>query len=156
MHMSLFQAKNLHHSFGDQALLEKANLSIDAGERVCLVGRNGSGKSTLLKIVAGSIKADDGEIVHSSELGIAELRQDVPESMPGSVYDCIARGIGRLADIFTEWHHAALESVTNPKALDRLQTMQDQIEANHAWNLESRISSTISRLESSALRSLSG
>jgi len=145
--MSLFQAKNVHHSFGDKALLEKANLSIDAGERVCLVGRNGSGKSTLLKIIAGSIKADDGEIIHSSELRIAELRQDVPETMQGSVYDCIAQGIGRLADIFTEWHHAALESVTNQEALNRLQTMQDQIEANQAWNLESRISSTISRLD---------
>jgi len=145
--MSLFQAKNLHHSFGDQALLEKANLRIDAGERVCLVGRNGSGKSTLLKIIAGSIKADGGEIIHSRELRIAELAQDVPEVMPGSVYDCIAQGIGRLADIFTEWHHAALESVTNPEALNRLQTMQDQIEANHAWNLELRISSTISRLD---------
>jgi len=145
--MSLFQGKNLHHSFGDQALLEKENLSIDAGERVCLVGRNGSGKSTLFKIIAGRIKADGGEIIHSRELRIAELAQDVPEVMPGSVYDCIAQGIGRLADIFTEWHHAALESVTNPQALNRLQTLQDQIEANHAWNLESRISSTISRLD---------
>jgi len=145
--MSLFQAKNLHHSFGDQPILDRASLRIDAGERVCLVGRNGSGKSTLLKIVAGKIRADDGEVIHSRELRIAELRQEVPETMPGSVYDCIAQGIGKLADIFTQWHHAAVESASDPKALNRLQTMQDQIEANDAWNLESRISSTISRLD---------
>ena len=145
--MSLLQAKNLYHSFGDQPILDRASLRIDAGERVCLVGRNGSGKSTLLKIVAGKIRADDGEVIHSSELRIAELRQEVPETMPGSVYDCIAQGIGRLADILTRWHHAAVESASDPKALSRLQTMQDQIEANDAWNLESRISSTISRLD---------
>ena len=144
--MSLLQAKNLHHSFGDQPLLDKVSLTFEAGERVCLVGRNGSGKSTLLKIIAGSIKADDGDITHSTELRIAELRQDVPQEFPGSVYDCVALGIGALAGVITNWHHAAVEAATDPKALDRMQTYQDQIEAQDAWNFETRISSTISRL----------
>jgi len=148
--MSLLQAKNLHHSYGDHALLDGVNLTLEAGERVCLVGRNGSGKSTLLKIIAGRIKVDDGDIIHGSELRIAELSQEVPQGFPGSVYDCIAQGIGELASIITAWHHAALESVSNPQALDRMQGYQDQIEANAAWNFETRISSTISRLSLSA------
>jgi len=148
--MSLLQAKNLHHSYGDHALLNGVNLTLDAGERVCLVGRNGSGKSTLLKIIAGGIKADDGDIIHSPELRIAELNQEVPQGFDGSVYDCVAQGIGKLAGVFTEWHHAALESASNPAALNRMQRYQDQIEANDAWNLETRISSTISRLSLSA------
>jgi ATP-binding cassette subfamily F protein uup len=148
--MSLLQAKNLHHSFGDHALLDGVNLTLDAGERVCLVGRNGSGKSTLLKILAGGIKVDDGDIIHSPELRIAELNQEVPQGFDGSVYDCVAQGIGKLASVFTEWHHAALESASDPSALNRMQRYQDQIEANNAWNLETRISSTISRLALSA------
>jgi ATP-binding cassette subfamily F protein uup len=144
--MSLLHAKNLHHSFGEQPLLDKVNLTFEAGERVCLVGRNGSGKSTLLKIIAGSIKADDGEITHSTELRIAALKQEVPQGFPGSVYDCVALGIGELAGVITNWHHAAVEAATDPKALDRMQTYQDQIEAQDAWNFETRISSTISRL----------
>ena len=144
--MSLLQAKNLHHSFGDHALLDGVNLTLDAGERVCLVGRNGSGKSTLLKILAGGLKVDDGDIIHSPELRIAELNQEVPQGFDGSVYDCVAQGIGKLAGVFTEWHHAALESASDPSALNRMQRYQDQIEANNAWNLETRISSTISRL----------
>ncbi len=148
--MSLLQAKNLHHSYGDHALLDGVNLTLEAGERVCLVGRNGSGKSTLLKIIAGRIKVDDGDIIHGSELRIAELSQEVPQGFSGSVYDCIAQGIGELGSVITAWHHAALESVSNPQALDRMQIYQDQIEANAAWNLETRISSTISRLSLSA------
>jgi ABC transport system ATP-binding/permease protein len=47
--------------FGGDPLLDGAELSVSAGERLCLVGRNGSGKSTLLKIAAGLVESDDGE-----------------------------------------------------------------------------------------------
>jgi len=145
--MALLQAINLHHSYGDQPILDNASLTIDAGERVCLVGRNGCGKSTLLKMIAGRITADGGEIIRPASIRISELPQEVPASMPGTVYDCIAGGIGGLARIITDWHHVAIEAATNPDALKRLQSLQDQIEANQAWNLETRISSTISRLK---------
>ena len=45
---------------GGRPLLEGANLSVERGERLCLVGRNGSGKSTLLKIAAGMIEPESG------------------------------------------------------------------------------------------------
>ncbi len=47
-------------TFGGRPLLAGADLSVAAGERLCLVGRNGSGKSTLLKIAAGDVEADSG------------------------------------------------------------------------------------------------
>ncbi len=144
--MPLLQLKNLCHAYGDQVLLEDANLVLEPGERVCLVGRNGSGKSTLLKIIAGAIQPDDGEIIRQPELRIAELRQDVPAGLPGSVYDCVAQGVGELAGVLSEFHRAALKSVDNPSALRRMQDCQDRIEAAQAWNLETRVSSTISRL----------
>ena len=144
--MSLLQAKNLYHSYGDHPLLDNVSFTLDAGERVCLVGRNGSGKSTLLKILAGDIKVDEGEIFHATELSIAELKQEVPQDFSGSVYDCVAQGVGKLGGVITDWHHAALASTDDPTALQRMQGYQDQIEAHGAWNLENRISSTISRL----------
>ena len=144
--MNLITAKNLYHSYGDHPLLDKTSFSIESGERICLVGRNGAGKSTLLKIIAGQFKADEGEIAYARNLRIAELKQEVPEDLQGSVYDCIAAGIGKLAQVFTEWHHAALEAVSDASALNRMQQLQDEIEANNGWNLENRISTTISKL----------
>ena len=144
--MNLITAKNLYHSYGDHPLLDKTSFSIESGERICLVGRNGAGKSTLLKIIAGQLKADEGEIAYARNLRIAELKQEVPEDLQGSVYDCIAAGIGKLAQVFTEWHHAALEAVSDTSALNRMQQLQDEIEANNGWNLENRISTTISKL----------
>jgi len=53
--------RDIHLTFGGTPLLEGAELTVSAGERLCLVGRNGSGKSTLLKIAAGIIQPDGGE-----------------------------------------------------------------------------------------------
>lgn len=53
--------RDIHLTFGGTPLLEGAEFSVSAGDRLCLVGRNGSGKSTLLKIAAGMIEADKGD-----------------------------------------------------------------------------------------------
>ncbi len=56
----LLLLQDIHLTFGNTVLLDGAELSVSAGERLCLVGRNGSGKSTLLKIAAGLMEPDDG------------------------------------------------------------------------------------------------
>src|SRR5581483_9008187 len=56
----LIQLSDIALTFGGTPLLDGAELSVSAGDRICLVGRNGSGKSTLLKIVAGSVEPDRG------------------------------------------------------------------------------------------------
>jgi ATP-binding cassette subfamily F protein uup len=56
----LLLLQNIHLSFGRTTLLDRAELSVGEGERLCLVGRNGSGKSTLLKIAAGLVEPDGG------------------------------------------------------------------------------------------------
>src|SRR5215213_8144049 len=57
----LVQLRDIGLTFGGTPLLSGVELAVEAGDRLCLVGRNGSGKSTLLKIVAGLIEADHGE-----------------------------------------------------------------------------------------------
>ena len=57
----LLTLKDIALTFGSTPLLERADLTVHARDRLCLVGRNGSGKSTLLKIAAGLVEADDGE-----------------------------------------------------------------------------------------------
>ena len=57
----LLTLKDIYLTFGGTPLLEGAELTVAAGDRICLVGRNGSGKSTLLKIAAGLAEPDHGE-----------------------------------------------------------------------------------------------
>src|SRR5476649_1098934 len=56
----LLTLQDIRTRFGNTQLLDGAELSVGAGERLCLVGRNGSGKSTLLKIAAGLMEPDSG------------------------------------------------------------------------------------------------
>ncbi|MBC7489790.1 MAG: ATP-binding cassette domain-containing protein, partial [Glaciimonas sp.] len=57
--MAVISITNAQLAFGHVALLDRAEFSLDTGERVGLIGRNGTGKSSLLKIIAGMSKLDD-------------------------------------------------------------------------------------------------
>src|SRR3569833_1383223 len=72
----LLLLQDIHVTFGNTALLDGAELSVSAGERLCLVGRNGSGKSTLLKIAAGMIEADGGNRFAQPGATIRNLPQE--------------------------------------------------------------------------------
>jgi ATP-binding cassette subfamily F protein uup len=92
--MGLIWINNVTVSFGGPLLLDSVSLQIEEGERIGLLGRNGSGKSTLLKMLNGEIPADQGEIIKNNEVRIAMLPQDVPDDLPGTVYDVVASGGG--------------------------------------------------------------
>jgi ATP-binding cassette subfamily F protein uup len=72
----LLTLQNIHQTFGGTPLLTGAELTIGAGERLCLVGRNGSGKSSLLKIAAGELTPDKGERVLQGGVTIRYLAQE--------------------------------------------------------------------------------
>ncbi|MFN7103448.1 MAG: ABC-F family ATP-binding cassette domain-containing protein [Pseudorhizobium sp.] len=62
-------------SFGGPLLLAGANLQVEPGDRICLVGRNGSGKSTMMKIAAGMVEAQSGEVFRHPSATIRYLEQ---------------------------------------------------------------------------------
>jgi ATPase subunit of ABC transporter with duplicated ATPase domains len=68
--------QDIHLSFGRTTVLDGAELSVGAGERLCLVGRNGSGKSTFLKILAGLHTPDRGTVSKRRDLIVSYLSQD--------------------------------------------------------------------------------
>ena len=72
----LLHLKDIRLGFGGRPLLDGAELKVEPGERLCLVGRNGSGKSTLLKIAAGDIEPDAGERLVKPGVTIRYLPQE--------------------------------------------------------------------------------
>ena len=81
-------------SFGGDALLDGAHLSVSAGDRICFAGRNGSGKSTLLKIAAGMIEPDRGTRFVKPGTTVRYLRQEPDFSGYDTVLDYVLAGLG--------------------------------------------------------------
>ncbi len=71
----ILRLDNIFLSFGGTPLLSGANLQVEPGDRICLVGRNGSGKSTLMKIAAGFVEPQSGEIFRHPGATVRYLEQ---------------------------------------------------------------------------------
>lgn len=91
--MALLHLRNILLENGDNRLFDGVDLQIEQNERLCLVGRNGTGKSTLMKLLCREVLPDDGEIIHSPDLKIARLQQDVPYGSEARVFDVVAEGL---------------------------------------------------------------
>jgi ATP-binding cassette subfamily F protein 3 len=89
--MSLLVISGAVIRMGGRTLLNGADLTIDPGRRIGLVGRNGAGKSTLLRAIAGEIAIDGGDIRFSSRAHMATVRQEAPEG-PLSLLDTVLQG----------------------------------------------------------------
>ena len=90
--MALLSLRGVSLAFGGPRLLDGVDLSVERGERVCLLGRNGEGKSTLLKLIGGALEPDEGEVLRQQGLRVARLAQEVPTDRAGTVADVVAEG----------------------------------------------------------------
>ena len=142
--MPLITLQNVDYGVGGPLLLENVGLSIEAGERIALIGRNGAGKSTLLKLLAGDIHADDGEIRVEGGVRIARLEQEVPAGAAGDVWDVVAAGLGELGAWLAEYHHLSHAEHIDTEALARVQA---KIEDAQGWSLDQRVTETLTRLD---------
>ncbi|MCK5722401.1 MAG: ATP-binding cassette domain-containing protein, partial [Gammaproteobacteria bacterium] len=147
--MALIKLESACLAYGHVPLLDKVDLKIDAGERVCLVGRNGAGKSTLMRVMEGVAELDEGGLWKKPDLRIACLAQEVPQLDDLSVYDVVAGGLDRMGKVIADYHHVLHEMETDfSDAINKkLARLQDDIDANDGWNLEQRITTVITKLD---------
>ena len=146
--MELIRISQGELAFGEDKVLDKADLSVQTGERICLVGRNGAGKSTLMKVLMGLQTLDDGQVLKSSTMQVAMLEQDPPESSDISVFDYIAQGVKENADLIKRYH-AIIHDVTedpSEKNLTKMSKIQEQLEVANAWQDEQRIEQVMTTL----------
>jgi ATP-binding cassette subfamily F protein uup len=136
--MALITLSNAHLAFGHVALLDGADLSLEPGERLGLIGRNGAGKSSLLKILAGLEKADDGLLQLQQGLRRFYVPQEPAFAAGASVFDVVSEGIAEAKAL-----RARYEAHAEGEDLDALQT---RIEALDGWTWEQRVGETLQRL----------
>lgn len=154
--MTLLRLEQLQLAYGTQVLLNRADLTVEKGERLALVGRNGTGKSTLLKLVAGDIQADDGSVWRAPGLKIGVLAQELPESSGMTIFDMVAQGLPEAGELLSEYDHL----INDPDPdMDRMATLQTRLEAIDGWSFHQRIDTVLTRLglpPAAEMSSLSG
>jgi ATP-binding cassette subfamily F protein uup len=103
--MPLITLRNAELAYGLHPLLDRANLAVDEGERVGLIGRNGTGKSSLLQAIAGNVALDDGELARQDGLRIVVVEQEPELPAAATLHESlIARGrIDQLHDDRERW-----------------------------------------------------
>ena len=133
-------------SLGGPLLLDSATLAIEPGERIGLLGRNGAGKSTLLRMLHGDVRPDSGEVVVGEAVRVSLLPQDVPDSLPGTVYDVVASGGQGHLELLRQYHELTMRMAHGSDAdlLKKLERVQHRLETSGAWLFHQRVELVIS------------
>ena len=147
--MSLINLKQITLGFGGPLLLDGLQLTLDRGEKVCLLGRNGAGKSTLMKLISGEIIPDSGERSLQKSARIARLAQEVPEGVTGTVFEVVSEGLGAVGDLVRAYHAVSsrLQAGADAGKLEALSRIQSELEAADGWQTEQWVETIISRLD---------
>ncbi len=140
--MALVGLQNVSVGFGGDPLLENMNLQIEAGERICLIGRNGAGKTTLMRLLLGEIEPEHGILSRSPGLAIASLTQEVPGDLPGTVFDLVSAGLGEKGKLLAEYHLLShrIAAVPHDNAMmRRLDQLQHALDADNGWHMNRHV-----------------
>ena len=134
-------------AYGDQVILREANLRLDPGERVCLIGRNGSGKSSTLKLLTGDIEPDEGRVELPAELRLAMLDQALDEPTERRVRDVVADGMHAQRDRIEAFRALTGEGSPGKAHLRELEALQAAIEAGGGWSMDVQLDAIVTQLE---------
>jgi ATP-binding cassette subfamily F protein uup len=146
--MALLGMQDVSIAFGGPSILEHANLAIEKGERVCLLGRNGAGKSTVMKLLDGTMAPDSGEIIRQVGATVTRLEQEVPDDVHGSIFDVVSAGLGDAGLLLARYHEAAHRASidSSERALRDLDRLHHELEAANAWEIQTRVDTVLSHL----------
>ena len=131
--------ENFTKSYGEKRLFAGVNLSMDAGDKVGIVGVNGTGKSTFLKAIAGLVPVDDGTMVTMRGLRIEYLAQDKVFDPEHTVLMEVFRGMTPLMDALRGYELALAEAAKDPESpaiQKRIMQYAEKIDELDGWQVE--------------------
>jgi ATP-binding cassette subfamily F protein 3 len=148
--MSILTVTNLSHAYGADELFSDVSLTLEASDRVGLVGPNGVGKTTLLLILAGLLEATEGTVGRAEGLTIGYLRQEAMLTFAGQDNTIYEEMLAVFADLRRqEGELRAMEAVMaalTPQAVDlsdgllnRYGRVQEQFELSGGYHYHNDI-----------------
>ena len=127
--MTLVRFDEVSLEFGEQVLLRGANMGIEPGERVCLIGRNGAGKTSLFKLIDGELEPDHGKIQFRSGIGVSQLKQNLPDELDKTVREFVTDGLANIELLIAEYQNKSAQKL-DKHGLRDLEELHQQIDAH--------------------------
>jgi ATPase subunit of ABC transporter with duplicated ATPase domains len=142
--MSILTVKNINHGFGDRAIFENVSFRLLKGEHIALIGANGEGKSTFMNIITGKLMPDEGEVEWASNVRVGYMDQHTALENGQTIKDVLRDAFKYLFDLEEEMMKIADQMAeATPeeleKLLDRMGTIQDLLDHNGFYNIDSKI-----------------
>ncbi len=142
--MSILTVKNINHGFGDRAIFENVSFRLLKGEHIALIGANGEGKSTFMNIITGKLMPDEGEVEWASNVRVGYMDQHTALENGQTIKDVLRGAFKYLFDLEEEMMVIAEKMAdATPeeleKLLDRMGTIQDLLDHNGFYNIDSKI-----------------
>lgn len=147
--MSIFTLQSVKKDFGIKEILKDASFSLDATDKVGLIGTNGSGKSTLLKMIAGIEPIDGGQIIVNPGAKIVYLPQQPDLDENHTVLEQVFADSGEQMTLIREYEELSHKLAHNPEdsqLLARLSKVTQRMEAIGAWDLETKAKIILTKL----------
>ena len=146
--MALLHLRQIDHQFNGPLLLDQADLTVDRGERISLIGRNGEGKTTLMRILDDQLSPDSGEVSRGQGVTTALVDQQVPNDLEGTIYDLVAAGLAQQGQLLAEFHHISVQLATQdaPALHSRLDRISHELEMSDGWRIQQRVETVLSKM----------
>lgn len=147
--MSIFTLQSVKKEFGTKEILREANFSLDATDKVGLIGTNGSGKSTLLKMIAGQEPIDGGQLWVNPRAKVIYLPQQPNLDENRTVLEQIFADSGEQMHLIQEYEDLSHKLAKHPEdsqLLTRFSQVTQKMDATNAWELENRAKIILTKL----------
>lgn len=148
--MSIFTLQSVQKDFGIKPILNEASFSLDANDKVGLIGTNGSGKSTLLKIIAGLEPVDRGDRLVNSGARIVYLPQEPELDEDKTVLEQVFADSGEQMTLVREYEAVSRKLERGEGELEtlmnQLSDLGDRMDATGAWDLETKAKIVLTKL----------
>lgn len=153
--MLLLTIENLSHSYGERILFKNVNFNIETGDKIGLIGINGTGKSTLLRHIAEMDGGRDpetgepGKVAPNGACVIEYLEQNPSYEPEASVIEQIFKGNSPMMTLLRNYEKVLEETALHPENKNiqqKLMAIQQQMDQNFAWQLESEAKAVLNRL----------
>jgi ATP-binding cassette subfamily F protein uup len=152
--MSIIRFEELSLEFGDQKILTEADLAIEPGERICLIGRNGAGKSTTFKLITGELEPDRGNIIAKTGLVVSQLAQTIPDSRDMIVSEVVRSGLAGI-ELLLEEYTKLSQTDLGQKGLREMEELHKQIDTHGGWHIDQRVETVMTDLSLPATKMMS-